>query len=195
MEWVYSKPRNPHGCVTGELEAGCAVNRDARLTETVTISKFHDNLMACCKFFVVFPPGRSLLLRRGCVAVSVTLMCCAQTTKSIIMRPSHDCSTAILAFPYQMRTRYLEGIPIIEGVKCWECVFSQLRGGLWRIRSYKSSGVMSAAAELLLSLWICYCFLPFVRDVMRRSKSARRWRVYVVLIPSCARCKLSALLY
>jgi len=44
-----------------------------------------------------------LLWRRGCVSVcvSVTLMYCAQTTESIIMRPSPDCSPAILVFPYE----------------------------------------------------------------------------------------------
>jgi len=34
------------------------------------------------------------------VCVSVTLMYCAQTTESIIMRTSPDCSPAILVFSY-----------------------------------------------------------------------------------------------
>jgi len=33
------------------------------------------------------------------VCVSVTLMYCAQTTESVIMQPSPDCSPAILVFP------------------------------------------------------------------------------------------------
>jgi len=37
-----------------------------------------------------------------CGSVSVTLMYCAQTTESIIMRPSRDCSPAILVFPHQI---------------------------------------------------------------------------------------------
>jgi len=50
------------------------------------------------------PPERNalrrlLLWRRGCV--SVTLMYCAQTTEPIIVRPSPDCSPAILVFPYR----------------------------------------------------------------------------------------------
>jgi len=44
--------------------------------------------------------ARHLLWRRGCV--SVTLMYCAQTTESITMRLSPDCSPAILVFPHQM---------------------------------------------------------------------------------------------
>jgi len=50
---------------------------------------------------------RRLLWRRGCLSVTfrgcvaVTLMCCAQTTESIIMRPSPDCSPAVLIFSYQ----------------------------------------------------------------------------------------------
>jgi len=36
-----------------------------------------------------------------CLCVSVTLMYCAQTTESIIMRRSQDCNLAILVFPYQ----------------------------------------------------------------------------------------------
>jgi len=43
-----------------------------------------------------------LLWRRGCLCVSVTLMYCAQTTESIIMRPLPDFSPAILVFPYQI---------------------------------------------------------------------------------------------
>jgi len=39
------------------------------------------------------------------VCVSVTLMYCAQTTESIITRPSPDSSPAILGFPHQIRTR------------------------------------------------------------------------------------------
>jgi len=34
----------------------------------------------------------------------ITLMYCAHTTESIIMRPSPDCSPAILVFPYQIGT-------------------------------------------------------------------------------------------
>jgi len=40
-----------------------------------------------------------------CACVSVTLVYCAQTTESIIMRPSPDCSPVILAFPHQLWTR------------------------------------------------------------------------------------------
>jgi len=36
------------------------------------------------------------------VCVSVTLMYCVQTTESIIMRPSPDCSPAILVIQYQI---------------------------------------------------------------------------------------------
>jgi len=43
-----------------------------------------------------------LLLRRDCVCMSVTLMYCAQTTESMIMRPSPDCKSAILIFPHQI---------------------------------------------------------------------------------------------
>jgi len=39
------------------------------------------------------------------VCVSVTLMYCAQTTESIIMRPSPDCSPTILVFPHHIWTR------------------------------------------------------------------------------------------
>jgi len=47
------------------------------------------------------------------VRVSVTLMYCAQTTESIIMRPSLDCSPAILVFSHQIWTRWLEGISLM----------------------------------------------------------------------------------
>jgi len=43
-----------------------------------------------------------------CVSVMVTYR--AQTTESIIMRPSPDCSPAILVFLYQICTWQLEGI-------------------------------------------------------------------------------------
>jgi len=48
-----------------------------------------------------------LLWRRGCLClcVSVTLMFCAKTTWSIIVRPFPDCSPAILVFPWQILTR------------------------------------------------------------------------------------------
>jgi len=36
------------------------------------------------------------------VCLSVTLMYCAQTTESTIMRSSRECSPAILVFPYQI---------------------------------------------------------------------------------------------
>jgi len=36
------------------------------------------------------------------VSLSVTSMYCAQTTESIIVQPSPDCSLAILVFPYHM---------------------------------------------------------------------------------------------
>jgi len=51
--------------------------------------------------------GRLLLWRRGCVdvCVSAKLMYCAQTTESIIMRSSRDCSPAFLVFPYQIQIR------------------------------------------------------------------------------------------
>jgi len=39
------------------------------------------------------------------VCVSVMLTYCAQTTESIIMRPSPDCSPGILVFPYRLWTR------------------------------------------------------------------------------------------
>jgi len=62
--------------------------------------------------------ARHLLRRRGCLCVchviacvSVMLMCFAQTTESIIMQPSRDCSLAILVFPYQIWTRPLVEIP------------------------------------------------------------------------------------
>jgi len=49
-----------------------------------------------------FLPPDAVRWRRGClslsVCVSVTLIYCAQTTESIIMRPSPDCSRAILVF-------------------------------------------------------------------------------------------------
>jgi len=43
--------------------------------------------------------------------LSVTLMYCAKMTESIIMRPSPDCSPAILVFLYHIWTKYLKGIP------------------------------------------------------------------------------------
>jgi len=48
--------------------------------------------------------ARHLLRRRVCLSVClfVTLMYCAQTTESIIVRPSPDCSPAILVFSHQM---------------------------------------------------------------------------------------------
>jgi len=61
--------------------------------------------------------ARHVLWRRACV--SVTLVYCTQTTEPIIMRLLLDCSPAIPVFPYQMCSRQLDGIPLIEGVK-WE---------------------------------------------------------------------------
>jgi len=53
-------------------------------------------------------PSDAVRLRGICygdvaVCVSVTLMYCAQTTESIIMRFSPDCSPTILVFPHQTR--------------------------------------------------------------------------------------------
>jgi len=57
--------------------------------------------------------ARLLLWQRDCVAVcvSVTLMYCAQTTESIIMRLLPDCSPAILVTPYQTWTDSSRGSP------------------------------------------------------------------------------------
>jgi len=59
--------------------------------------------------FVLLPSDavrwRSICNSDVAVYVSVTLMYCAQTTESIIMRPSPDCIPAILVFPYQIWTR------------------------------------------------------------------------------------------
>jgi len=46
--------------------------------------------------------GRGICYGDVAVYVSVTLMYCVQTTEPIIMRPSPDCSPAILVFPYQI---------------------------------------------------------------------------------------------
>jgi len=48
------------------------------------------------------------------VCVSVTLMYCAKTTESIIMRPSPDCRTAILVFPYQIWPDSSRGFPSLK---------------------------------------------------------------------------------
>jgi len=47
----------------------------------------------------------------------------AQTTESIVMQPSPDCSRAILAYPYLVQTRQLEGILLIEGIRREKSVF------------------------------------------------------------------------
>jgi len=54
-----------------------------------------------------FLPPDAVRWRSICYAfaLSVTLMYCAQTTESIIMRPSPDCSPTILVFSYQIWTR------------------------------------------------------------------------------------------
>jgi len=51
--------------------------------------------VSCVSFL---PPERSAMATWLSVCVSDTLMYCAQTTESIIMRPSPDCSPAILVF-------------------------------------------------------------------------------------------------
>jgi len=53
-----------------------------------------------------------------CRFLSVTLRYCAQTTESIIMRPSPDCSPAILVFPTPNMNPIALGNPLAEGVKC-----------------------------------------------------------------------------
>jgi len=71
----------------------------------------------CRQKLVLLPPDavRWRGICYGNVAVclfcmSVTLMYCAQTTESIIVPPSPDCSPAILVFTYQISARQLEGI-------------------------------------------------------------------------------------
>jgi len=59
---------------------------------------------------IIFLPPDAVRWRVICygdvaVCVSVTLMYCTKTTESIIVRPSPDCRSAILAFPDQIRTR------------------------------------------------------------------------------------------
>jgi len=93
------------------------------------------------------------------VCVSVALIYCAQTTESLVARPSRHCSPAILVFPYQIAQRD----PPSEGVK-WE------RG---RQKSQNpanpASGGLSAIAEILVSVienlvtWVS--FLRFVGGV------------------------------
>jgi len=55
-----------------------------------------------------------------CVAVFrvyVTLMCRAQTTESMVTRPSPDCSSAILVYPVPNANPIVAADPPIEGVK------------------------------------------------------------------------------
>jgi len=54
-----------------------------------------------------------------CVCVYVTLMYCAQTTESITMQPSPDCSPVILVFHVPNMNPIVLGDPLIESVK-WE---------------------------------------------------------------------------
>jgi len=99
------------------------------------------------------------------------LMYCAQTTESIIMRSSPDCSPAILDFPYQYELDSLM-IPLIDGVrwytvlgKSFLCVwrentsteipllthmtFNDLHGGaMHMLMLFQVSGGLSAIAEL-----------------------------------------------
>jgi len=48
------------------------------------------------------------------VCVSVTLMYCALTTEAIVVRPSLDCSLAILVFTYKYEPDSLRGYPILR---------------------------------------------------------------------------------
>jgi len=58
------------------------------------------------KYVTVLPPDavhwRGICYEDVAVCVPVALMYYTQTTESIIMRPSLDCSPAILVFPYQI---------------------------------------------------------------------------------------------
>jgi len=102
------------------------------------------------------PPERSALGRYCCgdvaVCVSVTLMYCAKTTESIIMRPSPDSSRAILVFPsHEPGNWRAEGIPFIESVKSeWGRYMSKNRPLNRLYDVHMRSGGMSAAAELFV---------------------------------------------
>jgi len=86
--------------------------------------------LVCIQFL---PPERSTLLlwRRGCLPV--TLIYCAQTTELIIMRPSVDCSSDILVFPYQYEPDNSRESSLTTsniGNTLWIGLrYSQLRGG------------------------------------------------------------------
>jgi len=76
------------------------------------------------------------LLRQRCLYVchvpgclSDTLKYCAQTTESIITRPSPIYSQAILAFLYQIRTRWLEGY--VKVAKSGQSGVGQLVSDSW----------------------------------------------------------------
>jgi len=85
----------------------CAVSVCQSVCHAVQSTRFH-----CAESFgaafaklpwpLVDSPMRCtcLLWRRGCLSVVLTY--CAQMTESIIMRPSPNCSPAILVFPHQI---------------------------------------------------------------------------------------------
>jgi len=107
------------------------------------------------------------------VCLSVTLTCCAQTTESIIMRPSPDCSPAILVFPHQIWTRQLEGLE--EKMRPIN-------------RSYCSEG---SSGRFVSNSWV-YCWIMcWSQCVMRwvlwmgyRSSTSTRRRCRLSFIPS-----------
>jgi len=62
------------------------------------------------------------------------------------MRPSPDCSPTILVFPCLLEPDSSRRSPSLRASNVGDTLFSQLRGDLWRIRSYKRSVRMSATA-------------------------------------------------
>jgi len=97
-----------------------------------------------------------------CVAIwaSVTLMSCIQPTESIFTRPSAYCIPAILVFSYQIWTRYLEGIPLIEGVKWWGYVILTV---VWRPLANTFVQAFKIASQLQLTL---FTFLQCTRSFL-----------------------------
>jgi len=101
--------------------------------------------------------------RLNVTCLSVTLMYCAQTTESIIMRPSPDCSPAILVFPKPNMNPVARGNPTHWGGHMLGTRYSH--SAVCRIRSYKRLGGMSAAAEpffvsdVILAKWPIKCRL------------------------------------